>query len=385
MAETGFQIEVPITLKGGNEGEKVGRQIGEKIASQLNKSFKVIGLGKEGKTDIAGLTGFVKGFKPIAKTLGIVAGAITAAVAVLAQSSPYLKGILSIFGRAFMIFFRPFGDFLATLLRPLAILMMKMAVAFLKWTRPIQGKVGEAVAGAPQIPTTGTLLPDIAIGIANWALKLGAAIGAIILEIGKAAFNLGTQIGEWLLNKVIIPAGNWISEKLLGAWDWIKDIGTKIWDIIKTPFESIRDSLNSVIQWILKLIPGTQPGEEKGKTSSTSNSTSSSTSGKSLQSIIGGIWTDKGWFKDFASSLAGGATQSKAPGFQTGTPFVPGDGLYKLHRGEQVIPRNQTNKSVIFKPTFQITTGGSSEVDVDEMARRAGRMVETELKKRGII
>ena len=41
-----FKVEVPITLKGGNEGNKVGTQIGEKIAAQLNKSLKQLELGK---------------------------------------------------------------------------------------------------------------------------------------------------------------------------------------------------------------------------------------------------------------------------------------------------------------------------------------------------
>ena len=44
MAEGTFKVEVPITIKGGREGDKVGKQIGDKIANALNKSLKSVGL-----------------------------------------------------------------------------------------------------------------------------------------------------------------------------------------------------------------------------------------------------------------------------------------------------------------------------------------------------
>ena len=53
----------------------------------------------------------------------------------LADASPYFKGILSVLNRSMMIFFRPFGDFLAALLKPLALVLMKAAVGWLKLTK----------------------------------------------------------------------------------------------------------------------------------------------------------------------------------------------------------------------------------------------------------
>ena len=227
----GFEIQVPITIKGGNEGEKVGIQIGEKIASQLKKSFKIAGIsgGTKGTTS----PGISKGLSGIVTKLGAVSLAVGAAVGLLAKASPYLKGILSIFGRAFMIFFRPFGDFLATLLRPLAILLLKLAVAWMKLTRPIIGAAKEGAEAAPQIKTTGTFV-DPAIELANWALKLGGAIGGVIYEIGRAAFDLGGKIGQWLYDEVIKPAGDWIYEKLSGLWNWIDNLIERIKDWIKS-------------------------------------------------------------------------------------------------------------------------------------------------------
>jgi len=126
----GFEIKVPITLKGGREGEKVGKQIGSKIAEQIQKAFRSIGVGKispGGDGTISGVGGVTKGLKGVATKLGVIAALGAVAIGLLRKSSPYLKGVLDIFGRAFTIFFRPFGDFLAALLRPLAILLMKLA------------------------------------------------------------------------------------------------------------------------------------------------------------------------------------------------------------------------------------------------------------------
>ena len=49
------------------------------------------------------------------------------------SSSPYLAGMLDLTKKAFGMFFRPMGDFLGTLLRPLAVWLMRMAYNFMLW------------------------------------------------------------------------------------------------------------------------------------------------------------------------------------------------------------------------------------------------------------
>ena len=332
MAEE-FKVEVPISLKGIGES-KTQERIGKEVVS------------------------LSKGVKGIATKLGLLGAAVTAAVGLLAKSSPYLKGILSLFGRAFTIFFRPFGDFLATLLRPLAILMMKMAVAFLKWTRPITGKVREAVEEAPQFELTGLKLPDIGIEIANWALKVGAALGAVVYEIGKGAFNLGMEIGQWLYDKVIVPAGDYIYKKLFGMWVWAHDFAAWLWQQITTIWNYTKDF------------------------------------GGWLWEKVTGIWS---WNYDFSRWLWGKITsifdkiyssvKSAFTGGQVGIPNVPHTGLYELHKGEEVVPRTRVgqNRSIIFRPTFQISGQVTKDIDIDAIVRRAGRQTEMEMKQRGII
>ncbi len=321
----GFKIEVPITLKGGREGEKVGKQIGEKIATQIKKSFSAINVGgtKAGGIGPSGMLGVSKGLKGVATNLGVIGVAIGAAVGLLAKASPYLKGILSIFGRAFMIFFRPFGDFLATLLRPLAILLMKMAVAFLKWTRPITGKIREAVAEVPQFELVDNALANFAIGIANWALQLGAGIGAVVVEIAKAAFELGGKIGQWLYDQVILPAGTFIAGKM-----------TELWEIIKSPFVWLAEQIRSFFAGFF--------GEGGG-------------AGEPVTSATKGVGMPTGNIQNYLATGAGGGP-------------VPAGGM-----------PISINQNVSFSGNIE------KDVDIDSLIKRAGKMVVNNLKSNWLI
>jgi len=407
----GFEVKVPITIKGGREGEKVGKQIGEKIAAQLKKSLRVVGVGGGGAGgaglgEVAGMAGMTKGLGKVATKLGVIGVAIGAAVGLLAKSSPYLKGILSIFGRAFMIFFRPFGDFLATLLRPLAILMMKMAVAFLKWTRPISGKVREAMEEVPQIGKTGNLIADIPIEIANWALKLGAALGAVIFEIGKAAFDLGTKIGDWLFNKVIEPAGEYLADKIMGAWNWVKNFPNWVWEKVTSIWNWTKD----LGGWLWEKIIGIwNYAKDLGGWLWDTMINAFSNLGGWLSGLASWLWTTItnafsniwGWLSGIGMYLYDKITDSIKSAFsgfafgwswfwkkgQVGIPNVPHDGPYYLHKGEEVVPKTKVggNKSVILSPSFNFSGTVSKDIDVDAIARRASRMTERELKQRGIL
>jgi len=357
----GFKVEVPITLKGGQEGEKVGKQIGEKIAAQLKKTFKSIKIGGAPGAGPSEMLGVTKGLKGVSTKLGLVGAAIVAGIGILSKASPYLKGILNIFGRAFMIFFRPFGDFLATLLRPMAILLMKMAVKFMKWMRPIVGAAAEGAEQAPQIGSLGAGgLATTVTDIINALLRLGGSLGQVIYNIGKAAFDLGGKIGQWIYDKVIVPAGEFLSNKIMGAWNWIMDFPGWLWT-----------QITSIWTWTLDF-------------------------GSWLWEQVTSIWS---WTFNFGewlwSKITSIFTQDR-PGLfrllfpkkgegQVGISSVQSDGLYQLHRGEEVVSKTKTGSSVVLNPTFNFSGNVSQDIDIDAIARRASRMTEMELKQRGII
>ncbi len=368
-----FKIEIPITLRGGREGKRVGKQIGEKIAAQLRKSLSLSGFGsKKGAGGISGISGMTRGLKGIATKLGVLGIAVGAVVGLLAKASPYLKGILSLFGRAFMIFFRPFGDFLATLLRPMAILMMKMAVAFMKWLRPLSKSTREAMEGAPQFEQVDGALANFAIGIANWAIQLGAAIGDLAVNIGKGAFDLGVKIGEWFYDKIIVPVSDFILEKIRLLFPGVNKQGVQ--------------------QGVTLGGGGGAIGAITGRTPTAIETlTGGSTSGavpNVIANVVGQVIKAKeriesrslfGVLGKALGNLLGFANGGRVPG-PMGSPQ-----LAVVHGGEEVVARRNQNKSIILNPTFQFSGNISSEMDADAIARRASKTMVEELKKRGVI
>lgn len=137
-------------------------------------------------SDAANMAGMSKGVGKMALSMGVMVGALLGIQKIagrivdrLARSSPMLAGILSLFKHSLMLFFRPFGDFLGTLLRPLAIVMLRAAVKWLKFAKTEKGQ--------DVIET----LVDAGIGAG-----IGASIGAVVGTIlGAAAGPLGMAIG----------------------------------------------------------------------------------------------------------------------------------------------------------------------------------------------
>ena len=84
------------------------------------------------------------------------------------DSSAALKGVMLVFQKAMLIFFKPFGDFLASLLKPMAALVIRYALGFNKFFRELfagmGGEIGEEVVGS----------------VADVAGAVGDAIGGIV-------------------------------------------------------------------------------------------------------------------------------------------------------------------------------------------------------------
>jgi len=382
----GFEIKVPISLKSGNEGEKAGKQIGEKIAEHIKKAFKTIGITKGEKSEGSNLGGFIKGLKGVSAKLSVIAGIAAVTLGVLRASSPYLKGVLSIFGRAFTIFFRPFGDFLATMLRPLAMWLMKMAVAFLKWTRTTPGKTGVATAtGAGAGALVGGAIGSVVPGLGT---ILGAGVGAGI----GALLGLLSQIDWTALGQKISEFAGWVWSNLTSIWEWSYDYGTWIWTNITSIWNYAFDfgswlwgKLTTIWNYIKDFGLWIW---DKLKTIWNYAFDFGSWLWEKITSIWSWTYNFGAWLWDKITSVISGMMGfgNRKGSYATGTNFIPETGLYQLHRGEQVVNRNNNSKSsVVLSPTFQITGGATKDIDMDAIVRRAGRLTEMELKKRGII
>jgi len=422
-----MEIKVPITVKGGREGDKVGKQIGDKIANALNKSLKSVGFGGSkssasasggGLSQASGFLGLSKGIGAVVKKLGVIGIIAGAALGLMKKSSSYLKGVMSVFGRAFLIFFRPFGDFLAGVLRPMAILMMKMAVAFLKFTRTPFGKKGVGTA----LGAGGGAIAGAAIGALGGPIGAGAGalIGAglaLLAQIDwKAVYNKMLQFGGWLWENIkkiwnwTADFGGWLWEKITSIWNWTEDFGIWLWDKIKSiwtgdidlsgwifnKIESMWTGSWNALTWAkdkIKGLFGIAPDSSRGRSSSGGSSSGGSSSGgssyfKPIENGYSSLDPNTNTNPNFPKSNPFLDLINKPwKGFATGSRFIGEDGLAMLHRGESVTPRvqnkNSNNQSIVLQPTIQIT--GGSNIDADEIARQFSNMTMMELKSRGIV
>ena len=405
MEVFGMQVNLKLVVE---NIEDVKKHVGKSLQSTINKNM-MKGLSSLASNMVSGVQQGAFGTgggaaggglgKLIGKTalmlgaLQVIGEGVKKIVNFLSSSSPILHGILDIFKRSMMIFFRPFGDFLGILLKPMAVALLKMSVAFLQWMAPFLkgfaqgtgqntpqsgvGGVGQAagiVAG--QLGTTEpiTLLQEAFEGAKNLAKIAKEWADKIMKDVFGVDMNkVRESVAVFLLQKVpaffaSIPGllaegfstlkslGNVVMDKIKESWGTLTDLGSQIWAWIKGKLGESWGTLTNLAKLAWDFI-------------------------KSLVTGKGGSSTEPR-YNDKGQELYG-------PGFQTGLNFVPDDGWYKLHRGEQVMPATRTNTggggTTILKPTFNINGGINSDIDIDSLMRRGARQIEFAMRRRAII
>lgn len=338
----------------------------------------------------------------------------------LVKSSPYLQGILKVFGRAFSLFFRPFGDFLATLLRPLAIMLLKLAMKWLQFTRTPAGETtvhgatgagagaltGAAVGGVLGLPGgpagvalgagAGALVGAMIGGIVGWltdalqgvkniwtiatawldellkvfGINMDSVRVAVVTFIYETVPNFFTKTLPEIFNKGvqgIKNIGTWIWTSLVSiftkAWESLKTFGTWLWDGITGAFSSAWDKIKGFGTWLWDGITG----------------------------ALDSAWeTLKGLGKVIWNAIIGVINQIPGvniPSAQIGLNHVPKTGLYKLHEGEQVVtaPRakNSEKSKVNISNVFNLSGSNNTPYDIQSVITRSTRLAELELRARG--
>lgn len=206
----------------------------------------------------------------------------------MAKSSPYLQGILNVFKRAWSNVWRPFGDFLGNLLRPLAVALLRLSVKWLEKTRDKKGKlavkagvggligsgpgaaIGSVIGGVAGSAAGGIgAIPGAIVGgLAGGAIGagLGAAV-AVLKDAGQGAKNLAIVGKAWtdkLLNdvfnidmdKVAQKVGMFFTmtlpnffNKTLPEWfsNQVKKLGdfaSYIWDKLTSGVSNLKDKIS---------------------------------------------------------------------------------------------------------------------------------------------
>ena len=434
--------------------------------------------GSSGATSMA--TGLSGGLGKMVGALGII-GVATKAIAEVAgkilntliESSPALKGTFLIFGKAMNLFFKPFGDFLSSLLRPLAIWLLRMAIAFIGYTKQPRkledaGQSGEKVQAEvegikksqeelseayvkgeltydefklkliqSQFALSGTtvtmqdlmdasLHADDKTGI--YAQTMEDLSGKLIdtsektkeADMQSALFGgsmdklkmklFGTKDMTKLTGNQMNLLGN---EMVAAALDAVKAKDQNI--LLASSFEELKKKLFGTTdeskltkdQVILLNIEMTKLKKEiignEDKTSTLSDtigdvSTATGDANTALTTFekhmkkISGISPSNG-----GSGSGNGYTPSKPKNIieiisdfifgtnQVGNSFIPQDGLYKLHRGEEVISNTSTkNNTGGDSYSFDVNMNNtlSNDYDIDSIADDLVDKVHTKLRER---
>lgn len=191
----------------------------------------------------------------------------------------------------------------------------------------------EAVAGALGLPVIAT------------AILIAAIIAAVVI-----IWVHWNDITTFLANAwdvavtKITTAWDGVKTYLLGVWDGIKNAVSNAWDSIKNIITgAVQTAYDTIVEIISKI-------------------KSAITSIPGVQSAINIV---QGGYQGVKSYL----------GYAQGTDYVPATGIYKLHAGEQVIPKggsstgtNANNQSITFSPTINVNATIGSSVDIRNLA-----------------
>lgn len=200
--------------------------------------------------------------------LGIIASTGKKILDTLSESSAALKATLTIYGQAFRIFFKPFGDFLSTLLRPLGIWLLKAAV---KFNQLFGGNPATAETKTEAGLQAGT---KAVVGAGTGAVAgglIGAGVGAIFGGVGAvpgAAIGaaIGALVGELIaVWPIFVEAGKIVFAKVA---EW----GTAAWEGIKTFFtETLPAAAQAAWDGIVNFFTTTLPAAANGAWNSIKN------------------------------------------------------------------------------------------------------------------
>lgn len=328
----------------------------------------------------AGMGGMIGNIGKIAGFAGVAGIAINQVLELLgkiknylAAASPALKGTFDIISRSFMYMFKPFGDFVAVILRPLAIVLFRFAVGFHRVMQEL-GKgisggfadIGKAFDKFADKPFEAIFDMSKIFGGGIW--DIGFWIGEQLAKVTVGIWDIGFWLGEQLakVTKGIFNMGFWIGEQLAEITTGIFDIGvwlgeetgkvvTGVFDVGKW----ISEQLAAIITGTFKI--GEWISEQLGKIV---DMASKFNLVGWILGVLGSIvdtaikFDVVGWIKEVLGRFMGGTPRSE----QTGTNYIPETGLYMLHRGETVSPSpSSSGRKIDITNNFNVNQGTASK------------------------
>jgi len=359
----------------------------ERFKEDLRRAMKDVGkmdVGAPFKDTTKGIVGGVTGgqvggggggvFGQMVGKLGLIGGILTVISEgikrvgdFLGKASPMLKGTLDLFGRAMLIFFRPFGDFLAIWLRPMAIASIKMSVGFLRFMNALfptleeKRKAGEALAFGQIGPIIGLMMTELLKDFGQDVLNAFSGwLSKTIEGIGNFGRNVHEAFNKWLEDslKKLFEFSEWLQKNIRTFLGGTFNLGQWLFNNLISFFTGF-GSFN-LGDWLQQTITGMLFGFRPA------NPTPFTVS------------------PEWAELVEKNQVYSK---FQVGNKFVAETGFALLHRGEQVIGATQKGGGgqLTVYNTFNFAGARFEKgIDVEDAIKSASRDMEIDLRRRGI-
>lgn len=418
MVEAG-EISVRIDARDLARLEKVSKQIDESVKSSTSKATS--GKTPKDKTDFGALTSV------FTKLLAQIAVITTVLNAILKP----MRGTLEILSLAVDIFFRPFGMFLNALLRPLAISLLKMSINFSKFLASIgfgkqknpqeqkdtadygvvTGSIKSAVDqmfNPPSTPTPTTSTPNANTPNASMAslqslqTQANASINELFVgtkyvqDVAKASNEHGKSWDQLIkegrqrvsqlstdVTKVLTDVGTSLGKAWEGILKWFDE---SLVTPLKTAFLSVLNSISKTLSevWDKHILPTlTKIGTTIEDLGTSIKKVIDDAVQKAKDTINGIVNAAKKIATDAFDFATGKKSTSASGGGATGL-LVPSDGMYQLHRGEEVIAKsNQNNSSSpVYNISINVDANVNSSIDIRSLAKQIRDELKSELARK---
>lgn len=430
------ELPLIVNLKIGNMSE-FKRNITSAIggAGQSGGSGGAPGIGTIGKAAVV--------FTVIQKGVEAMVGLLKGVFEQMKAASPALQGLELMFQKALLIFFQPFGNFLATILKPAMALLIRWVRGFNRdvsktfeqvlkqpnvgvfTTNPLEPQQDPLQGGFSAILPTKEEQKQIASNVRESVQQLTDNIKQGADESAKGILEASFNFGESLRQAIASASPEAVSQLLVAfvegllniIWALIELLGAVIVGLaaiiggaIAGFIQFLVESIEIVVEGLGKIFDSwlkilgilfSMMLTEVQKRFMQIVEWIQTTFDSSLKSVLSSIVSTIRGAADF---LAGLLTQAMAAANEVissargaifgsnamGSDFVPRTGLYELHRGEQVIPASQagkqnqgTNQTINMTTNVKIEATINNDEDIARIAEKLAIM-QKESMRRGL-
>ena len=337
--------------------------------------------------------------------LGLIAGAVMA----VAKASPQLGATLKILFKSLMLALRPFLDIMSMLIRPFAILMLRLFIPILrKWkniapavkegvdiTWDALGKAGGELKEGKPLESVKTIAKGV-IDFWSYVLTpLKDSVVSLFTSMWGSIKEVWSGLVEWFSENIITPIKDaWnevvsfvkdnvitpIIDGWLNVWNLVKEnvitpiknAWLAVWTFVSEKFiEPVKKAFLGVYKYIDEKVIG--PIKTAWQTFMDFMQT------YIFDPLNSALSTLKGWIDGIRSAIRNAL--SMIPGFQTGG-YVGETGMYQLHQGETVIPAHMQGMTMNSSPNITINANINSDMDLQALADRLSGIMMESLQRR---